>query len=651
MDDVAPPDTDELLDGLTPAQRVAVVAPDPSLAILAGAGTGKTRVLTRRIAHRSVTGDLDPRRVLALTFTRKAAQELQDRLRRLGLRDHAAAGTFHAVAFAQLRSRWAERGVRPPVLLDRPGGLLARVAPRALSPEERSAVVAEVAWARARTIVAEQYPRAAARARRSPPLDPAQMAQLLTDFQTEKRRRRVVDFDDLLELAARDLRDDEAYAEARRWRFRHVFVDEFQDINALQFELLRAWIGPDPDLCVVGDTRQAIYAWNGADPSLLDRIDVLLPGTRVLELQDNFRSTPQILAAAHAVSGKAEGLVAHRPDGPAPTVSEHSDEHAEAAAVARRIRDRHTPGTPWSRQAVLVRTNAQLSLIAAELERCGIPHRLRGAQALARSAVVVAWLDDFARSSAPIASVVADLRAAYANEPSDELGALVSLAESSEALDPTSDAAVFAAWAGATLRGESIGWGADAVDLCTFHAAKGLEWPIVHLAGVEDGYVPLLRGGRPGVDDEERRLFYVAVTRAEHELHVTWARERRLGQRVVRRAPSPWLEHLDGIEPPATSPGRLRLDRSSRPRRSTSDPVVQALHDWRAAAARRAGVLPGAVLSDRSLSAIAECRPGTVDELAELPGIGAVKAARFGAELVALVSGAGPGPDLRALSR
>jgi DNA helicase-2/ATP-dependent DNA helicase PcrA len=249
---------DALLDGLNDAQTAAVTSSATPLCILAGAGSGKTRVLTRRIAWRAATDSLDPRHVLALTFTRKAAGELTQRLRQLGLQDQLAAGTFHGVAYAQLRGRWAERGIEPPTLLDRKVGFVARLLPSSRAQVPAMDVVAEIEWAKARLVAPDRYAEEAERAGRRPPMSGDEVARVYARYEEQRRRSRLVDFDDLLRVCARDLLADPDFAAAQRWRFQHVFVDEFQDVNPLQQSLLDAWLGDRLDLCVVGDPNQAI---------------------------------------------------------------------------------------------------------------------------------------------------------------------------------------------------------------------------------------------------------------------------------------------------------------------------------------------------------------------------------------------------------
>ena len=471
------------MDGLNERQRAAVEAPETPLCIRAGAGTGKTRVLTRRTAYQADIGAIDPKRTLALTFTRKAANELRDRLAGLGLRASVSAGTFHSAAFAQLRTRWIERGCRPPGLVQDKRGLVARVAMQAgmrLSKAEVQDAVAEIEWAKARRITSGGYRASIAGLRRWPALDPAMIIDLYRRYEAEKTKRRVVDFDDLLILAQQDLSEDAEFAEARRWAYQHVFVDEFQDVNRIQFDLLRAWLGDRNNLCAVGDPNQAIYSWNGADSVYIEQFADWFTGAEVLDLTDNYRSTPQILAAGAAVLPvESATLTPHRLDGPRPTLSTHADDFDEACAIARAMRDAKGPETSWSSMAVLARTNAQTTKLAAALAKAQIPCRVR-----------------------------VDSRRTEGDT------------------------------------GSAPPRGAGAVDVATFHAAKGLEWPIVHLAGLEQGFVPISRAQTPAEIAEERRLLYVAITRAERELHCHWASERAFGNRTSARSPSPYLNAI-----------------------------------------------------------------------------------------------------------
>ncbi len=677
-------DADALLEGLNDAQRAAVTAIASPLCILAGAGSGKTRVLTRRVAWRAATGDLDPRHVLALTFTRKAAGELTQRLRALGLRDRVAAGTFHAIAYAQLRARWADRGIQPPSLLDRKVGFVARLLPSTARDVPAIDVVAEIEWAKARMVEPDDYAEAATAAGRRPPLAPAEVARVFARYEEARRERRLVDFDDLLRVCRRDLLRDPDFAATQRWRFQHLFVDEFQDVNPLQQALLDAWRGDHLDLCVVGDPNQAIYAWNGADADLLRRFPRRFPTAEVVRLTDNYRSTPQVLAVANAVlAGGGRGvdrdgaLRATRPDGDVPSVHQYEDDRAEAKGVARAVRDHHSPGTSWSTQAVLVRTNAQIAAIEEALGAAKIPFRVRGGAPLLDQPEVKAALAELRRAPGSFTDALADMAATAetsgptgdrADERRANVDALIQLGRDFAALDPAPGVPGFLSWLSSTTRADQPDRGGDAVEISTFHAAKGLEWPIVHLAGLEQGLVPIGHARTGDALAEELRLFYVALTRAERELVCSWAAQRRYGNREMRRDRSPYLDTVvaacaalrAGSDPIEVGRGVAVAAPAAKPRparRSRTRPdlpraqgalapadlddagrgLLEALRSWRSDKARAAGMPAYVICNDRTLVEIASSRPISPDELLDVHGLGEVKVGRFGDELLALV--------------
>ena len=722
-----------LLADLDDLQRRAVTTPAAPLRILAGAGSGKTRVLTRRIAHRIATESADPRHVLALTFTRKAAGELRTRLRHLGLRDDLAAGTFHAVAYAQLRNLWADRNQKPWTLLDRKVPLVAELLPRqARSRTGPIDVVGEIEWAKARQIGPDTYIDAATAADRRPGVDVSTIASTYERYEAEKRSRRLLDFDDLLDGWRRAIERGDEFAQAQRWRFRHVFVDEFQDVNPLQYAVLTALLGDSADLCVVGDPRQAIYGWNGADARYLVDFDRFWPGGATVELIDNYRSTSQVLDVAAAVldpptmpgrsrsgrtradtgtdapdvaGGASVRLRAHRPDGPLPTVTQHATDAAEAAAVARRVRDSHQPGGRWSRQAVLVRTNGQTVLLEQALRAAGVPCRIRGGSGLLTQPEVKVALRELRRSNGPFATAVADLGAMAAqaraaaspgDDPADEMAepspesatsqrpatplhtaspapvaegaddraanleTLQRLARDYATLVPNPMVSGFVAWLSTSTGGDEGGT-SDAVEISTFHAAKGLEWSVVHLAGIEDGLVPIGHARGTADQAEERRLFYVAVTRAEQYLYCTWAAERTFGERTATRKRSPYLDEAVaagafGLTERPDATGTARSTRGSGQRRSQSlrgtrdgssrtalTGEAAELHEriraWRSTRAKAARVPAYTVFNDETLDDLVQRRPESADELLEIRGIGPIKVSRFGDELLGLITG------------
>jgi len=662
---------DLLLDDLDDAQRRAVTSPARPLAILAPAGSGKTRVLARRIAWRVETGDADASHVLALTFTRKAAGELDSRLRALGLRSGVAAGTFHGVAYAQLRSWWADHGQAAPGLLARKAPVLSAIVSG--SPLTVAQLAGEIEWAKARLVGPDGYAEATAAARRRPPAAAERVAELYRAYEDDKRRARMVDFDDLLRLCSHLVETDSAFAAAQRWRFQHLFVDEFQDVNPLQLRLLDAWRGDRYDLCVVGDPHQAIYGWNGADAGFLEGFRRLYPPAEVISLVGNYRSTPQVLAAAADVLARAGAgearVTATRVEGPAVRLERHPDERAEAQAIARAVRDRRSPRAAWSSQAVLVRTHAQVPVITEALRRTGVPHHVRGADSVVERREVRDALDLLRRSGGSLATCLPDLAALAAETDRDagadlatgaraDLDMVVQLAHDHLRLDPRASATGFVSWLVATLQSESGDVRRDAVTVATFHSAKGLEWPVVHLAGLEDGLVPITHARTNAQRAEEARLLYVAMTRAEDELHCSWAASRSFGGKPADRRLTPWLAGLAGQqharpgEPgdgAATAPGgpalgwrehlaeqRASLTAAVATRdRPVPSPTLAALRAWREESARAARADPAAVIDDQLLEAIAERRPATREELAAVPGMGAQLAARVGDGLLA----------------
>ncbi len=688
-------DPEALLDGLDETQREAVTSSIQPLVILAPAGSGKTRVLTRRIAYRVATGDEDPRHVLALTFTRKAAGELTERLGRLGLRGDATAGTFHSVAWALLRTRWAEVRRGELTLLDHKAGLLREVAPRLPGRDLRSTIghlATEIEWAKARMITPDAYVQGVSEAGRKPALRAELVAETYAAYETSKRRGGFADFDDLLALCARALEEDSTFAAAQRWRFRHLYVDELQDVNPLQFRLLEAWRGERYDVTAVGDPQQAIYGWNGADAGFLLDIHRYWPPAQIIELVCSYRSTPQILDAARAVlrgaRQPAQEVNARRPDGLEPHLSAHPTDRAEALAVARAIRLAHAPGRPWADQAVLVRTHAQTALLTEALRGSGIPHRLRGGAVFLDRPEIRAALRDLRASTSPLGTALADLElqleattapddepddypesAAQAREArqerADATAALLSMGRDYLRLDPNGRADGFARWLTATVQSEGDGGrGGDAVDIATFHAAKGLEWAVVHLAGIEDGYVPISHARTAAARAEEARLLYVAMTRAQRELRISWAEQRTFAAKVMDRRRSPLLDPIvarmtaidRGDTVPHSAAGDAAPDladqiRAQRAQLDTlgraASPGLDALHAWRDMVARAARVDPATVLADHVLTAIATARPQDLDELARVHGVGAILASRFGPAILDAIT-APPDAPLKA---
>jgi len=651
-------DADALLVGLDEQQRAAVVTDAAPLAVLAGAGAGKTRVLTRRIAWRAATGRLDAGHVLAVTFTRRAAGELRARLERLAVRPRVTAGTLHSLCLAQLRARAAEEGRAAPVLLDRKARLLMPLV-SVRGAEARvvaSELAGEIEWAKARLVAPDGYEAAVTLAGRTPPRPAAQVAAIFAGYEREKRRRGLVDFDDLLAQCGDALEHDDAFAAAQRWRFRHLFVDEFQDISPAQLRVLRGWLGDRDDLCAVGDADQAIYGFGGGDPTYLRSFGKHFPGATVLSLDRNYRSTPEVVAAAEAVrrdgSSAGTGREAVRPTGARPTVTAYGSDEDEAKQVAARLRAAHRADVPWSALAVLYRTNAQSAAFEAALGAAAVPYRVRGPGAFLGRPEVRAALDALtaAARAAPRRGfeehlVDLDAMAAEASAASERGGHVQALARlGREYLDAETGAGTlegFRAYLAAALR-DDVPDGGDAVELLSFHRAKGLEFHTVFVTGLERGLVPIGFADTPAERAEERRLLYVALSRAEHALHCSWARSRTIGSRVARRSPSPWLGPIEAAagQAPAATPARHAPAVRAVPRRlvnATEEALLAALVDWRRRLARASGVPAYVIFPDTTLHAVAETRPTTRDALLALPGVGPVKVQRHGPAVLEMV--------------
>src|SRR5664280_136892 len=376
-----PGDPEGILDGLNDAQRRAALASSGPVAILAGAGTGKTRVISRRAAYAIATGVVPASEVLLVTFTDKAAAEMAERLRALR-QPGVTARTFHAHALSQLRHFWpaGHDGAPAPAILESKFPIIGRIA-RALPGGYRFTPVkdlaGEIEWAKNRRIAAGGYPAAAAAARREPPIPVELMARTFADYERSKARAGRIDFEDMLGATIDLLENDAEAAAIVRARKRWFSVDEYQDTNPLQERLLTLWAGDRPDVCVVGDEDQTIYSFTGASSGYLRDFARTHPGTTVVELTENYRSSPEILGLANrliASTGRAKALTATRSSGPPPGCIPYADAEAELAGLVRTLRARIDEGIVPPEIAVLVRMNAQLAPIESALTTAGIPY-------------------------------------------------------------------------------------------------------------------------------------------------------------------------------------------------------------------------------------------------------------------------------------
>ena len=673
-------DADRLLDDLNAAQREAVLATSGPVAILAGAGTGKTRVISRRTAYAIATGVVAADQVLVVTFTDKAAGEMVARLAGLGLRG-VVARTFHAHALSQLRFFWPSRhgGDPLPALLDSKVPFLSRSA-RGLPGHFRFTPVrdlaTEIEWAKARGIDPPGYE--AAIGGRTPPIPADLMRRVFSDYERAKTRAGRIDFDDLLAETIALVETDTAAANLIHARKTWFSVDEYQDTNPHQERLLELWAGERDDICVVGDEDQTIYTFTGASSAYLTGFAERHAGARVIALTENYRSTPQILGFANrllATAGRARALTATRPDGPPPTVERYADGDVELTALTRRIRgllasagaaDAAAGSTRFvaAEIAILVRMNAQFAPIEEALTRAGIAYQVRGVRFYDRPDVVAA-LGSIRRlaTDATGRGLATAIRAAFREELGHEPGDGVRVAdgprgdearERAAALDTVLAIIDEAARANPAVTRDGIRTelerraaderegAADGVTLSTYHRAKGLEWEAVFLPMLEDGTLPI----RQAFDDdgaiaEERRLLYVGMTRARRVLQLSWADRRETRGREARRTRSRFLGGLvgPGGRPPSSAE---RLDPSpppARPRRVVGeDPLFDALRAWRTARAREQAVPAYVVAGDETLAAIAAARPSSLAALERVRGIGPAKVDRYGSDILAIVA-------------
>jgi DNA helicase-2/ATP-dependent DNA helicase PcrA len=654
-------DPEQVLAGLDPEQRAAAVAVRGPVCILAGAGTGKTRAITHRIAYSVRTGAVPPGQLLAVTFTARAAGELRTRLRDLGA-GGVQARTFHAAALRQL-SYFAPRvlGGSMPEVLANPFRLVSNVAARARLRADKAEVrdlMAEIDWAKSVLSSPEDYPARAAAANRETPTSPEMVARIYTEYEQAKRRAGQVDFADLLLIMSGAIEEYDDVAAEVRSRYRHFVVDEYQDVSPLQQRMLDAWLGGREDICVVGDANQTIYSFAGATPEHLLGFSRRYPGAVVVRLERDYRSTPQVVELANALVGATSGklrLVGQRADGPAPTFAEFDDEPAEAASVAATCRALVDSGTPAAEIAVLFRVNAQSEVYEQALSAVGVPYVLRGgerffdrpeireARLLLRGA---ARADSEGESlTDAVRSVLASLGwhsdspppGGTARERWESLAALVSLADDVAAAQPGAHLPELVAELDQRATAQHAPT-VQGVTLASLHSAKGLEWDAVFLVGLTDTTIPIQHASTPDQIAEERRLLYVGITRARERLALSWALARSPGQRRGRR-PS---RFLDGLRP-AAPVSAVRGTKSPRSAPAAEDAeLFGRLRAWRKRQAEAQSVPAYVVFSDATLVAIADAAPNSRTALARISGVGATKLERYAEPVLAVVAGADP---------
>ncbi|MEO8468299.1 MAG: ATP-dependent DNA helicase UvrD2 [Chloroflexota bacterium] len=663
-------DPTTLLADLDPEQLDAVKATSGPVVIHAGAGSGKTRVISRRTAYAIATEVVPADQVLVVTFTDKAATEMVARLRSLGL-PGVTARTFHAHALSQLRHFWpaGHDGAALPDLLDSKLPIISRLA-RQLPGHYRFTpskdLADEIEWAKARRIAPTAYEREAAAANRESPIPVDLFARIFADYERAKTRANRIDFDDLLVETVVLLESDADAAATVRLRKSWFSVDEYQDTNPLQQRLLELWLGDRDDLCVVGDEDQTIYTFTGATSDYLTAFTERHPGAREVTLSRNYRSSPEILALANrllASEGRRKQLIATVPAGRAPTIRGFTDGEKELAAIVASIRglvgDPEAAGamrtgmTQAAEIAILVRINAQIPPIEAALTKARIPFRVRGQRFFERQEVrdALRLLKKIPETAiGPMLAHLVEERlitemgylaeddsgGPAARERTASLALVIELAQEAAAADPSvNPAGLLAEFSGrATAEAEGS---ADGVNLLTYHRAKGLEWDAVFLPQIEEGTLPMRQANTEQEIAEERRLLYVGLTRARRHLELSWAEKRD-----ARRRPSRFLAALEGR---ASVPGRVNIipgapmnAGTTRRARDEDSPLMNALVEWRLTAARSDGVPAYVIAPDTLLIDIAAQRPTTIPALRRMKGMGPSRLARYGAEIIEITT-------------
>ena len=535
---------EEILEALDNEQRAVALATRGPVCVIAGAGTGKTRAITHRIAYAAAIGTMDPHKVLALTFTARAAGEMRTRLRSLGV-PSVAARTIHAAALKQLTFFWPQVfGGRTPDLLTTKSGFLTEAIKRAQLQGELSIssrdllrdIATEIEWAKVSQISPSDYLSESLKRTVKPRINPEQLAKVYTAYESVKHQERAIDFEDVLLLTTAMIEEEREVRERVQDQYRFFTVDEYQDISPLQQRLINAWLGSRQELCVVGDPAQTIYSFAGATPVFLNSFTQRFPEAEVVRLTTGYRSTPEIIFTANSILRKGamgNELVAINEHGSKPTITPYNDEVSEIAGIVRDIKQLISEGTPAQEIAVLARTNNQLNGLEKAMNAANLPYQVRNTERFferkevrdflkqVRTASViptegVSWLDELRTLAQPFLTGGAI----------DGIAALLHLArelDSDSGFTPKNLRAYLREVEDRVQQNNPPTM--PVTTLATLHAAKGLEWERVFLMGVSDGILPLENNSTTGDQasiDEERRLFYVGITRAKSDLRLSY---------------------------------------------------------------------------------------------------------------------------------
>ncbi len=595
----------KILEDLDEEQRRVATSFDSPVIVLAGAGTGKTRAITHRIAYGVHRGMIDPHRTLAVTFTTKAAQEMRERLTDLSI-PGVQTRTFHSAALRQLRYFWPRvYGTDLPPLAPNPFALVAEAArgiDQQIDPITLRELLDEISWCKVSNVVISRYEDLALRyGRHVEGLDPSQVASVIARYEQMKRNRGYIDFNDILLCSVAMLAENRSVREEIQQRYRHFTVDEFQDVSPLQFSLLELWMGERADVCIVGDVNQCIHSFAGADPRFLRDFSLRYPQAVTIRLIRNYRCSRRIVQASNRLVDRSSHLLPVR-DGGEICLQPCSDEAKEWEAAMEWLTQMHRQGIDWEDMAILYRVNAQSELGEQIAKAHEIPYQIRR------------------------------------NESVDQMTD-ISIPNSQNAKD-------------------------KGICLSTIHAAKGLEWEAVAIISVNEGMIPFYRAIEDDEVEEEDRLFYVATTRAKRSLYLSWstmnaqgkARQRsryldRLGVEIPQikikhshletireqRSQRASIMRCSVCSQPIWNGGEKKLGRHMECEVTYDERLFERLKSWREGIAERERVPSFAICTDMTLRAIAEKTPTDMSQLLRIQGIGRKKAEKYGLDIIEIV--------------
>ncbi len=621
---------ESVLAGLDAQQREAVTAPVGIVVVRAGAGSGKTTVLTRRIAWRTLSGTADIEKTLAITFTRQAATEMRTRLARFDLEGRPTIGTFHAIARRLMLQNLEDRNRRAPVIVNNRSSLMSSCMGDDAKHGGVMDMLSAIDWAHAHMIAPDAAASALSSAGMKIPLPALRFTEVFKAYEQTKRKRGVIDLNDFMTSVVNEAARDPRFAESIRFQYRHVSVDEAQDMNPLQYAFLKVLLPASPDVFLVGDPNQAIYGFNGADKDLFDSLPGFSTGANVVSLPSNYRCTPEIVKIAVdslAKDGQIADAVSQRPSGAVVRLERCATEAAEQQLITKLVTRAHSSDRSWSDIAVLVRVNTVADGIRDQLIAAGIPVRSsRRGGAWARAVAAATSLtgrDDLATWAADILDT-----GEYTPDDADfQIAKLVR-----DFLDLHRSGGVDGRTFGSWLVTSADIAETDGVEVLTFHAAKGREWSYVVVAGMEKGLLPHRSARTGAARSEEARLAYVALTRAADELVVTWTDQRN----TKSSGPSPFLPSVTTSVPVVDAPPE-ELRRIAR-QRPQQDPLEVALEEWRQQKARIGRMEPNGILTTTQMRNIVRDKPTTEEAIAGLTDI--IFARRYATELTAVIDSA-----------